>query len=119
MQTVQILGVQVCAFPSQAPQRGDQAAALARRAVIRAVNDRSYASGLPPGGLHLIGADHCPEREPSRAWSAGLPRCFGREVAQNVPGYAHAGGARPKDLGTLDGSCGGLILPRRVKAALA
>src|SRR5215472_16691932 len=23
---------------------------------------------------------------------------------------------RPKDLGTLDGSCGGLILPRRVKA---
>ena len=27
------------------------------------------------------------------------------------------GGPRPKDLGTLDGSRGGLIIPRRVKAA--
>jgi hypothetical protein len=30
---------------------------------------------------------------------------------------AGCGWARPKDLGTLDGSRGGLILPRRVKAA--
>jgi hypothetical protein len=28
-------------------------------------------------------------------------------------------GMRPKDLGTLDGSRGGLIIPRRVKAAPA
>jgi hypothetical protein len=41
----------------------------------------STLCGLPPGGLHPIGADHCPEREPSRAWSAGLPRCFGRTEA--------------------------------------
>ena len=32
-------------------------------------------------------------------------------------GHARAEGARPKDLGTLDGSRGGLIIPRRVKAA--
>jgi hypothetical protein len=30
-----------------------------------------------------------------------------------------ARGTRPKDLGTLDGSRGGLILPRRVKAAFS
>ena len=47
---------------------GDQAATAALRAPILAVHDRSYSSGLPPGGLHPIGADHCPEREPSRAW---------------------------------------------------
>jgi hypothetical protein len=34
-------------------------------------------------------------------------------------GCARVEGARPKDLGTLDGSRGGLILPRRVKAAPA
>jgi hypothetical protein len=32
-------------------------------------------------------------------------------------GVVRAGRMRPKDLGTLDGSRGGLILPRRVKAA--
>jgi hypothetical protein len=52
--------------------------ALAARATICALHAGSYATGLPPGGLHPICADHCPEREPSRAWSAGLPRCFGR-----------------------------------------
>ena len=31
---------------------------------------RAVPVGLPPGGLHSIGADHCPEREPSSAWSA-------------------------------------------------
>jgi len=100
-----------------ASRRGDQAAAAAGRAVILAVHDRSYASGFPPGGLHPIGADHCPERERSRAWSAGLPRCFGRAEAQRARGLCGCRGARPKDLGTLDRSRGGLILPRRVKAA--
>jgi hypothetical protein len=28
------------------------------------VHDRSYARGLPPGGLHPIGADHCPGAGP-------------------------------------------------------
>jgi hypothetical protein len=67
-----------------APGTGDQSAALAVLAVIRAVHDRYYTSGLLPGGLHLIGADHCPEREPSRAWSAGLLRCFGRGWARRA-----------------------------------
>src|SRR5258708_20613450 len=99
-----------------ASRRGDQAAAAAGRAVILAVHDRSYASGFPPGGLHPIGADHCPERERSRAWSAGLARCFGRAEAQRARGLYGCRGARPKHLGTLDCSRGGLILPRRVKA---
>ena len=29
----------------------------------------SYRRGLPPCGRHPMGADPCPEREPSRAWS--------------------------------------------------
>src|SRR5262245_51754640 len=37
--------------------------------------------------------------------------------ARCARGLRGCGGARPKDLGTLDGSRGGLILPRRVKAA--
>ncbi len=75
---------------------GNQAAALAVLAVIIAGHDRSHASGLPPGGLHPIGADHRPERERSRAWSAGLPRCFGREEASRTRGLCECGGARPK-----------------------
>jgi hypothetical protein len=99
-----------------ASRSGDQAAAAASPAPLLAVHDRSCASGFPPGGLHPIGADHCPERERSRAWSEGLPRCFGRAEAPGARGLCACGGARPKDLGTLDGSRGGLILPRRVKA---
>jgi hypothetical protein len=38
---------------------------------------------------------------------------------QHARGLYECGGARPKDLGTLDGSRGGLILPRRVKATPA
>src|SRR5215469_16300611 len=60
---------------------GDQAAAAARPAPVLAVHDRSCAWGFPSGGLHPVGADHRPERELSRAWSAGLPRCFGRAEA--------------------------------------
>jgi hypothetical protein len=46
----------------------------------------------------------------------GLPtRCFGRAEARSTRGCIPAGGKRPKDLGTLDGSRGGLILPRRAK----
>ena len=40
--------------------------------------------GLPPGGLHPIGTDHRLEQEQSRAWSAGLPRCFGRAEARRT-----------------------------------
>ncbi len=75
-----------------ASQSGHQATAAKFQAPIRAVHDRSYASAFPPGGLHPIGADHCPEREPSRAWSAGLPRCFwpcrgsAREVCMSAEG---------------------------------
>jgi hypothetical protein len=105
------------------PQRGVArgvvvllAAAAALRAPICVVHGLRYAGGLPRGGFHPIGADHCPEREPSRAWSAGLPRCFGRAEAQCAEVCMSAEGARPKDLGTLDGSRGGLMLPRRVKA---
>jgi len=55
---------------------GDQAAAAALRAPILAVHDRSYSSGRPPGDLHPIGADHCPERQRSRAWSGRVSRTF-------------------------------------------
>jgi hypothetical protein len=95
---------------------GQQAAAAARRALILSVHDRSCAAGLPPGGLHPIGADHCPQREPSRAWSR---RDFHDALAvQNRDdrgGCAGAEGARSRILEPLDGSRGGLILPRRVK----
>jgi hypothetical protein len=90
--TGQVTGMQVCTFPSQEHRgAGYQAAAEALREPIRAVHDRSYAGGLPPGGLHPIGADHCPEREPSRAWSAGLRRCFGRAEAGQAGGVVRAG----------------------------
>ena len=58
-------GVRVPA--AAASDRGDQARTAALRAPVLAVHDRSYSSGLPPGGLHPIGADHCPERLPWRA----------------------------------------------------
>ena len=97
MHAVQTAGRQVCAFPSHMhPGGGDQTAATACRAPILEVHDRSYASGLPSGGLHPIGADHCPEREPSRAWSAGLARCFGRAEAQCPRGWVRTEGARAK-----------------------
>jgi hypothetical protein len=57
----------------------------------RVLRDRTV--GLPPGGLHPIGADHCPEREPSRAWSAGLRRCFGRADASRRRGMWECGWA--------------------------
>jgi hypothetical protein len=53
-------------------------------------------SDLPPGGLHPIGADHGPERERSRAWSAGLPRCFGRAEARCARGVCACGGRAAK-----------------------
>jgi hypothetical protein len=57
LHVAQIMGVQVCAPPLQAqPRAGSRAAAAAIRAPIPAVHDRSYASGLPRGGLHPIGA---------------------------------------------------------------
>jgi hypothetical protein len=68
-------------------------AACRRRVLIVAVHGRSWPCGLPPGGLHPIGADHCPEREQSRAWSRRLPRCFGRAKA------GRARGCRPTDGG--------------------
>lgn len=96
---------------------GHQAPTFACRPLVSAVHDRSYAGGLPPGGLHPIGADHCPEREPSRARSVGLSRCFGRAEAACALELCECERTPPKDLGTLDGSRGGLILPRGVKAA--
>jgi len=65
-------GVRVLA--AAASYGGDQAATAALRAPILAVHDRSYSSGRPPGGLHPIGADHCPERQRSRAWSGRVSR---------------------------------------------
>jgi hypothetical protein len=48
---------------------------------------------------------------------AGLPRPepAANGTARGLRAYARV---RPKDLGTLDGSRGGLILPRRVKGTL-
>jgi hypothetical protein len=85
---------------------------------------RSLLFMIAPIGVacHLVGFTDgrrsLPGAEPSRAWSAGLSRCFGRAEAQCAREFGTCGRARPKDLGTLDGSRGGLIIPRRVKAAL-
>src|ERR1022692_1103949 len=77
----------------------------------------SWPRGVPPGGLHPIGADHCLERELSRAWSR---RDFQDALAVSKHGEPdpalEKGRVRPKDLETLDSSRGRLILPRRVKA---
>jgi hypothetical protein len=92
-QVEQIAGAQVRPNPVQAgPCRsGHEAAALAgrlRTAAGRWRPGRGHrflprrAGGLPAGGHHPIGADQCREREPSRARSAGLRRCFSRAEAR-------------------------------------
>jgi hypothetical protein len=48
----------------------------------------------------------------------GPSRCFGRAEASCARGLCECRATWPKDLETLDGSRGGLILPRRVKASL-
>src|SRR5260370_32340638 len=64
MHTAQIEGMQVCALPSQVhPRAGTRPPPPALRAPILAVHDRSYASGLPPGGpLYVEGADPLPAK---------------------------------------------------------
>jgi hypothetical protein len=71
--TVQIMGRQVCAFPVQMdPRAGTRPPPphVPHRSLLFMI--APCRRGLPPGGLHPIGADHCPEREPSRAWSEVL-----------------------------------------------
>jgi hypothetical protein len=71
-------------------QRGLRGAGLA--GAVRHGVSWAVAGGVAPGGLHPIGADHCLEREPSRAWSR---RDFHDALAVPGPGRPDAGLTRP------------------------
>jgi hypothetical protein len=115
--TGQITGMHVHVPAAGASPVGHRAAAAARRALILAVHDRSSAAGLPPGGLHPTGAGQYPEREPSRAWSGrDFQDALAVQNRDESRGVRRPGRGRgQRILEPLDGSRGGLILPRRVK----